>query len=731
MGAAEPATTNRTTVSIGTKLTLATSAVLVVVSTLLYRELTHRERQNLVAAKETAAAMVADLFAASLGAPLDFEDQDAVHTELEHLEKNPEVTCAAVFSHDSLTPMAEVKRGCDASRPVSSEDVARPLRHDERVEVARVVTGRADARVGTARIVFSLARENAAYAASRARIFWLSLLLALGTAAVLAAISRTQIVRPLHRLAEAARRVGGGDFSTNLVVSSRDELGELATAFNRMREEIADREQRLAAVTHNLRELFDHMGQAIVAFDCAGKVRGEVSREASKIFDASGRGGLEGSAIGTLLFGENTIDVEAQAFEEWRAMAFDAASTDWNQLAELAPHEVNVRTPAGSVVPLELEFRPVTKDGALDRVMLLASDVSEKKRLELAIDVQEEEHKKRMAAMRRLVAGGAQLFVQFIEGARARLDTTRLQARDGDVDAQALSELFRHVHTLKGEARAFELAELASALEAIEDTLAKLQAGRSRSDGASLEAGIERARSAIDLARADFVAASPIGDAALEQITVRRSDLQAVLSIARGRDPVLAQAAARLASRPFGESMTTLVARATEWAARDGKRIELIVEGRDVRVPPRLAEVLGGVMNHLLRNAIAHGIESPDERLRSDKDEAGSVWVSAHDGPLGPSIVVEDDGRGIDEPAVVERARSMGVDVSSEGDVELVFVPGLSTRQSADGLSGRGVGLDAVRAYLREAGYRIHFVTEPTRGTKFVIEPNPAAFAPS
>src|SRR5215212_858311 len=69
--------------SIGTKLTLATLVVLVLVSVILYRELTRRERQSLLASKETAATMVADLFAASLSAPLDFADNDAVKTELD------------------------------------------------------------------------------------------------------------------------------------------------------------------------------------------------------------------------------------------------------------------------------------------------------------------------------------------------------------------------------------------------------------------------------------------------------------------------------------------------------------------------------------------------------------------------------------------------------------------------------------------------------------------------
>jgi methyl-accepting chemotaxis protein len=172
--------------------------------------------------------MVADLFAASLSAPLDFADNEAIETELRHLEKNGEVQCAAVFLKDEAKPVATIERGCDASAPIDGAQVGRGVFHEDRVEVARLVVGRGDANVGRARIVFSLARENAAFAESRRQIFWLTFLLAAGTAAVLIVISRTQIVSPLRRLSEAARRVGGGDLATRVDVRSTDELGQLA-----------------------------------------------------------------------------------------------------------------------------------------------------------------------------------------------------------------------------------------------------------------------------------------------------------------------------------------------------------------------------------------------------------------------------------------------------------------------------------------------------------------------
>jgi PAS domain S-box-containing protein len=701
----------RPRLSIGAKLALATTLVLVAVSTLLFRELTRRERQSLISAKATAASMVADLFAESLSAALDFDDADAITGELHHLEANPEVLCASVFARDGKVA-GNLDRDCHGMETSAPGDGGEVTTLDDRVVVTRTVHGRNDVVVGHARVAFSLARENAAYASSRTRIFWLSLLLAIGTAGVLILVARTQIVSPLRRLAEGARRVGLGDFKTAITIKSQDEMADVASAFNRMSAEIGDRESRLKEATQNLRDLFDHMGQAIVAFDRKGNVRGEVSRQATKVFASDA---LEGKSVQSLLYGEDSVDVEAQAFQEWSGVAFDATTESWSELAELAPREVVIERKDGPI-PLELEFRPVEKDGAIDRVMVLATDVSEKKRLEKAIDTAEEEHKRRMAAMRRLVAGGAQLFVTFLEQTEGRLEKSRQQVLDADSVKELAVEVFRHVHTAKGEARAFELRELEAVLEELETTLA--EARRGEADGDAIALGLRRALDALGRGREDFVAVSPVGRTALDLTTVRRSDLDAVLALAS--EGAVRHAVERLASRPFGEATATVAERAPEWAERDRKLVELIVEGREVPIPPALAAVLGGVIAHLVRNAVAHGIESSNVRVENGKEPSGAIWLSATEGEDGPVIVVEDDGGGIDLEAVRARAEALGLD----GDpTELVFHSGLSTRATSDGLAGRGVGLDAVRSYLRDAHYRVTVVSEPGRGTKFTMTP--------
>lgn len=723
--------------SLGTKLAFATVCVLAVASTLLFFELTQREWRALLTAKTQAASMVADLFAATVAAPVDFvgTDPEALQTELGHLQTNPDVTCAVVWSAPEGRLLGKMDRdGCGGIRMPTDAALGKFDVLADRVQVSRLVKSPTHgAPIGRTTLVFSLASENEAYASSRTRIFVLSFALAAVTAFVLIWITRRQIVSPLVLLTRASRHIGRGDFDTRVEVRSRDEIGELARAFDKMRAAIADREHRLDAARQELRDLFDNMRQAIFAFGRDGRVVGAASKQALRLFD---RQSLFGEPVRDLLYGNaGDHDVDAQAFEEWSSMAFDVPLDEWASFAQLAPREVTIRR-AAEHVPLELEMRPVLKKGALDCVMVLATDVSEKKKLERTVQTQEEEHARRMAAMRRLIAGGGQVFVQFMDAARERIrrcielvGPNPRMLRTGEID-----ELFRHVHTIKGEARAFDLRELEAETAKMEEELDELRA-LARGEGfvttgsvhGALVSRLQRALAGIEKGAEVFVAASPLGRAALEQITVQRPEVQALVGISeRLADPELTRAVSALVSRPFGESIASLMDMAPTWGDREGKQVRLDVEGREVRVPAKLARVLPGVLTHLVRNAIAHGIEPPAGRIAGGKPTTGTVRVTAKPGGQSPTILVEDDGRGLDYEGIRDRATELGVDVSGRGRhslTELVFVAGLSTVPGAGTLAGRGVGLGAVRDDLARVGYRIDVTSEPGQYTRFTLAP--------
>lgn len=163
-------------------------------------------------------------------------------------------------------------------------------------------------------------------------------------------------------------------------------------------------------------------------------------------------------------------------------------------------------------------------------------------------------------------------------------------------------------------------------------------------------------------------------------------------------------------------------------ARRLDKRVDLIIEGEDTELDRSVIEAIGDPIIHLLRNAIDHGLEPTDQRLRAGKPEAGTVRLAAqqHEGHI--RITISDDGRGIDAAVTRRSAVEKGhltreaADALSDAEaVDLIFLPGLSTKQEVTDLSGRGVGMDIVRANIERLNGTVEVHTELGVGTTFEL----------
>jgi two-component system chemotaxis sensor kinase CheA len=155
-----------------------------------------------------------------------------------------------------------------------------------------------------------------------------------------------------------------------------------------------------------------------------------------------------------------------------------------------------------------------------------------------------------------------------------------------------------------------------------------------------------------------------------------------------------------------------------------GKQVELELVGQDTELDRTVVDALGDPLVHLVRNALDHGLETPAEREAAGKPAVGTVRISARHAGGNVMITVTDDGHGIDPHAVAAKAVRAGLitheqaaEIDMARAVELLFAPGFSTRDQADDISGRGVGMDAVRAKVRELGGEVLLTSEPGQGT--------------
>lgn len=186
---------------------------------------------------------------------------------------------------------------------------------------------------------------------------------------------------------------------------------------------------------------------------------------------------------------------------------------------------------------------------------------------------------------------------------------------------------------------------------------------------------------------------------------------------------------------PFAQITDRLPLGVRNNSIKFGKQVELVVEGAETLIDKMILESLNDPMTHLVNNALAHGIELPEERIRKGKPPIGKITVRAFHQGNQTVISVSDDGAGIDAERVKAKALDKGLITPAEAKTlsrsevyDLLFAPGFSTKEVADDLAGRGVGLDVVRTNLSSIRGVVNIDSTLGKGTTFSIRV-PLAFS--
>ncbi|MBX3593958.1 chemotaxis protein CheA [Sphingomonas sp.] len=357
-------------------------------------------------------------------------------------------------------------------------------------------------------------------------------------------------------------------------------------------------------------------------------------------------------------------------------------------------------------------------------------------------------------------------------------------AWEADPDDRArLDAIFRFVHTVKGSCGFLDLPRLARLSHAAEDVLAAVRAGERKTDRALVNAvlavvdrigelvdAIDSGASLDDTEEDLLIAALAEGsDEVRESVAVQggRGQSRSVrlnvdlldrmmsgmsdMVLARNElarrlrgaviDPQIEAALERMSAtvadlrdtvtrtrmQKIEALFSALPRMVRDTAAGLGKSVTLHVEGAEVELDREMIEVLRDPLVHIIRNSIDHGIEAPAARRAAGKRENGRLTVHARQS--GNQIVVEiaDDGRGIDTDRLVRKMIENGGDaralnaLSERARLDLVFEPGLSSKDEVTEISGRGVGMDVVRAAIEQIGGRVELQNEFGRGLRIRI----------
>ncbi|HUA88842.1 MAG TPA: response regulator, partial [Steroidobacteraceae bacterium] len=299
----------------------------------------------------------------------------------------------------------------------------------------------------------------------------------------------------------------------------------------------------------------------------------------------------------------------------------------------------------------------------------------------------------------------------------ASIARARLEQQLGSFDFN-LGELSRTVTRLKEQLRSLEIETEAQILHKHED-----EGGTHRSDFDPLE--LDRYSSIQQYSRALAETANDVASiqGLLENLA---KDTQTLLQQQARTITELQNGLMRTRMVPFQRHVQRLARIVRQAAADTGKRAELVVEGASGELDRQVLERMLPPFEHMLRNAVVHGIEKPEERIAHGKPDTGRIVLELHREGAEVMVRLTDDGGGMNLKAIRDKALSLGMispgnTLSDEDAMQLILEPGFSTAGAITQAAGRGVGMDVVATEIKRLGGALHMETKQGEGTVFTI----------
>jgi len=477
----------------------------------------------------------------------------------------------------------------------------------------------------------------------------------------------------------------------------RNATDQLRAANESLEQRVRERTLALAEKNRDLRLVLDNVDQALLTVDLDGRLAGERSSVVDRWF---------GECTDRPLFVEH-VRAEPRFADQFN-LGLEMLRDD------VLPPEVCVAQMPKRLTlgerKFECHYLEISDGDRCTGLLLVVSDVTE----QLARQRDEAEQRELMAALTALTRDRNGFLTWLDECERLVEDLSHPNADE--------AKQKRLLHTLKGNAASFGIqlvaehchaaeTELEERTSTYQDTLFGL-----RAHWATLTQNL-RAMVSRELRKTIEVSESDLHDlATLAQRGASSAALTAEVERLRWE----------LVERP----LTRLAQHARALGQRLGKPSpETIVQADRLRLDPERWAPLWSALIQLLRNAVDHGIETPELRSQSGKSANGRLRLAAHVASAGFLLEIEDDGRGIDWEAVRALCKKRGLPCESRADLtNAILSAGFSTRGEVTQFSGRGIGLDAVLATVHKLGGTLEVDSEPGRGTRWTLSfPSPLA----
>ncbi|MDF2565521.1 MAG: Histidine kinase, gyrase and HSP90-like ATPase [Massilibacillus sp.] len=551
--------------------------------------------------------------------------------------------------------------------------------------------------------------------------------------------------KAVYQLANVMAGTGKGDLNLRGKIYSQDEMGALTHAINNTLDSLQEMyqevqssqekleiwnqelEQKVAERTASLRNLLDHAGQGFLSFGEDLIVSGEYSAECGTIF----RREIVGAAVPALIYPE---DRDQQVFLEavFKKILCEEKEFLRETYFSLLPEEVVL---GSSYVGVAYKLIENTNDRKQQKIMLILTDQTMRKAMEDRVQIERDI----LAMIVYVVTHSADFFATVSQYTSFCQEGMACLLNEKKTAGDLLASLFRTIHTFKGTFGQLHMGNVMAKLHDLEERLATIRSNEIvRLDRQQLLEKLSDITPKNMLSWLDEdleLLKDKLGDSFFQQENMLVIDNDRLLEIEEkvqrmlpyGESNLLLPELRRLRYQPIKNLLQSYPDYVVSLAERNEKSIQSFeIEGGETLVDPLKYNDFIKSLGHVFRNSIVHGVESFAERVENGKDESGKITCTVRENPLGITIVITDDGRGMNVSNIRDIAIKKRIctaklvnGMQPEEIIKLIFADGFSGAKDVDTLAGRGVGLSAVRTELEKLNGSVRVNTILGEGTQF------------
>jgi HPt (histidine-containing phosphotransfer) domain-containing protein len=478
-------------------------------------------------------------------------------------------------------------------------------------------------------------------------------------------------------------------------------------------------EEMVEEKTRDILSIMKNIRQGIFTIGSDLCIKGDTSEFLQEVFDEKD---LQGRNAMDVIFTHSEVSMDVRNQTETALLAIlheDVMVFSMNE--NLLCREILQQKEGKILKVLEVDWNPIIKDNLVNRILVTIKDVTEQRLLQR----QHDEREKEVQMFEQILSVKLASFKKFAQSTAYLLEECKTAITSEQNELERLRKVYANLHTIKGASRTVGLDFLSEIVHRTENELQDAILQKKVINRADLTSALQRVHEMFQSYMTIFIEKLGAHMTSPERMEVSRElvhemfdELQVYLDQARHDEErtrkVLAEQCIRLQKILFPTLHQLIVSMApiVQSAAASLGKLEpkLHIEGGDTLLATESCEeMLQHSFIHIFRNSIDHGIETDSERIKAGKQAQGIISIVISMQPGFVRIAISDDGKGINLAAIREKAARLNllpahVHADASAVAEIIFHSGFSTKDQVSAMSGRGAGMDAVRAYVEKFG---------------------------